>query len=183
MVVVAVGGVSLALQPTRVGKSPTSQLRVLSTEEYAVLTAVADRLCPALGPGAPGARALDIAGRVDELMVGAEADGKQGLKILLRAFESGLTGAVFFERVRPFTQLSAEAQDRVLANWRDSHIGFRRTVYRALSSLVGALYYGDERTWKRVGYPGPPSLTGLRAAYADNLVDLHALRATKPEGS
>ncbi len=178
--VVTVGSVGLALQPTRAGKAAKSKLLVLNAQEYAVLTAIADRLCPPLGEGAPGAKALDVAGKVDALLAGAEADGKQGLKMLLRVFESGLTGAVFFERVRPFTQLSGEDQDRVLSKWRDSKIGFRRTVFRALSSLVGALYYGDERTWKRIGYPGPPSLSGLRATYAENLVDLDAMRATKP---
>lgn len=181
--VVALGGVGLAFQPTREGKVAGSKLLVLSPQEYAVLAAVAHRVCPPLGKGAPGATALDVAGKADALLAGADADGKQGLKLVLRVFENGLTGALFFERVRPFTQLSPEDQDQVLRNWRDSNIGFRRTVYRALSSLVGALYYGDERTWERIGYPGPPSLSGLREAYAENLVDLHALRANKPEGT
>ena len=182
VVIVAAGGVGLALQSSRLRKVKTG-LRVFTAQEYAIFAAIADRVCPALGEGAPGALALDVPGKADALLAGAEIEAQEGVKLALRAFESGLTGALFFERVRPFTQLSPEDQDRVLARWRDSNIGFRRTVYRALSSLVGALYYGDERTWQRMGYPGPPSLSGLRTTYAENLVDLHALRAKKPEGT
>lgn len=174
--VVALGGVGLALQPTRLSK-PGHRLLALNDKEYAVLGAIAARICPPLGRGAPGATALDVAGKADRLIAGADAEGKKGLKLVLSVFESGLTGALFFERVRPFTQLSGEDQDRVLASWRDSSIGFRRTVFRALSSLCGALYFGDERTWERIGYPGPPNPAALRATYAENLVDLHALRA------
>lgn len=180
--VVALGSVGLALQGSKLG-APGKNLKVLSAQEYAVLAAIAERVCPAFGKGAPGATALDIAGKADALLAHAEADGKEGVKLALRVFENGLTGALFFERARPFTQLSAEEQDRALRKWRDSSLGFRRTVYRALSSLVGALYYGDERTWERIGYPGPPSPAGLRATYAENLVDLDALRAKKPEGT
>ncbi len=178
--VVALGGVALALQRTRATK-PGHELLVLNDKEYAVLAAFAARISPAGGPGAPGATALDVAGKADRLLAGADPEGQKGLKLVLNVFESGLTGALFFERVRPFTQLSGEEQDRVLTAWRDSPIGFRRTVYRALSSLCGALYFGDDRTWQRLGYPGPPSPAALRATYAENLVDLHALR-TKNSG-
>jgi len=180
--VVALGSVGLALQPSRM-KAPGKNLKVLNAQEYAVLAAIAERVCPAFGAGAPGATALDVAGMADALLERAEADGQEGVKLALRVFENGLTGAVFLERARPFTQLSATEQDRVLAQWRNSRLGFRRTVYRALSSLVGALYYGDERTWARIGYAGPPSPAGLRAVYVENLVDLDALRAKKPEGT
>ncbi len=175
--VVALSSVGLALQGTKPVK-PAQGLSVLSADEYAVLVAVADRLCPKLGPGAPGATALGVAQTADALIASAEVDAQEGLKTVLRVFENGLTGALFLERARPFSQLSADEQDRALAGWRDSRIGFRRTVYRALSTLVMALYFGDARTWERMGYPGPPSLSGLRTAYADNLVDLDALRAS-----
>ncbi|MBC7171092.1 MAG: hypothetical protein H5U40_01625, partial [Polyangiaceae bacterium] len=38
------------------------------------------------------------------------------------------------------------------------------------------IYYGDPRAWPSLGYPGPPSPEGLRAAYRENLVDWDALR-------
>ena len=93
-------------------------------------------------------------------------------------FESALTGAVLGERIAPFTQLDPAQQDRVLARWRDARAGFRRTVHRGLSKLVLSVYWGQPEVFARIGYPGPPSVRGLREAYADQLVDLDALRAT-----
>jgi hypothetical protein len=97
------------------------------------------------------------------------------VKTVLALFENGLVGALFMERVKPFTQLDPEAQDRVLLAWRDSSITLRRTVYRALSSLTASMYYADPRTWPGIGYPGPPNPTALREAYAEQLVNLAAL--------
>jgi hypothetical protein len=178
--IVGTSGGLLALQKPRARPLPAQGLRVLDAEEFAILAAVADRLCPALGAGAPGASALDVALQADRLFDHAPKDAQTGIKTVLRVFDNALAGALFGERVRSFSELSAEQQDRELAHWRDSRIGFRRTVFHALNTLVGSIYFGDERTWPRIGYPGPPSLGALRAAYAENLVDLHALRANKP---
>jgi hypothetical protein len=43
--------------------------------------------------------------------------------------------------------------------------------------LVQAVYWGDPRSWERVGYAGPPNPQGLRQTYAENLVDWTSLRA------
>jgi len=178
---VGVGSVGLALERTKV-EGQTPALAVLSATEYAVLVAVAERLCPALGEGAPGATALGVAKTIDGLLTEVDDDTQKGFKIALRTFENALTGALFGERFVPFTHLSPEDKTRTLASWRDSRIGFRRTVYRALGGLVWAVYWGDARTWPRIGYPGPRDVAALRAQYVDNLVDLDALRAT-PHGS
>jgi hypothetical protein len=179
LLVGASGGL-LALQKPRPRPLPAQGLRVLDGHEYAILAAVADRICPALGDGAPGASALDVALQADRLFEHAAKDAQDGIKTLLRVFDNGLTGALFGERAQSFTELSPERQDRELAHWRDSRIGFRRTVFHALNTLVGSIYFGDERTWERIGYPGPPSPVGLRLAYRDNLVDLDSLRANQP---
>lgn len=178
--VVGGAGSLLALQKPRGRPLPPEGLRVLDADEFAILTAVADRICPALGEGAPGASALSVALAADRLFERAPKDAQDGIKMVLRVFDNALAGALFGERVRSFSELSPERQDRELAHWRNSRIGFRRTVFHALNTLVGSIYFGDERTWPRIGYPGPPSPSGLRAAYAANLVDLHELRAKEP---
>lgn len=171
------GGVGLALQPTRRRAPPGEPLRVLSEDEHAILAAVAARVCPQPGPDVPGADALDVAGQSDRLLERAEPEALAGVRAVLALFESGLVGALFLEHARPFTQLGPDDQDAVLLAWRDSSVELRRTVYRALSALSALVYYGDERTWPGIGYPGPPDPAALRAAYADNLVDLRALAA------
>lgn len=179
---VTVGGAVLFARDTVLRQEPPEDLVVLSAEEYAILAAVAARICPALGEGAPGADALEIAKKADRMLASLSKDVQRGMKIALFAIENALLGALVGERIAPFTQLTPEAQDRVLDNMRRSRLTVRRTLYRALSSLVSALYWGDERAWARIGYPGPPDPVGLRQTYADNLVDLSALRKPPTNG-
>ncbi len=174
---VGLGSIGLALQ-----KSPprpdTPKLKVFDPREYAVLVVVAERLCPARGPGAPGAGALGVAATVDEIVADADPETQKGLKIALRIFDNALTGALMGERVTPFTKLTPAEQDAVLKRWRESKLGFRRTVFQALAGTVSSVYWGNDRTWARIGYPGPPEVASFRAAYAENLVELDSLRTT-----
>jgi hypothetical protein len=53
------------------------------------------------------------------------------------------------------------SEDEVLAfldGWRDSGWALKRSAYDALHQLVIAAWYGNERAWAAIGYPGPPSL-------------------------
>lgn len=173
---VGFGSIGLALQRTQ-PSTATPALKVLDETEFAVLSAIAARLCPELGPGAPGAAKLHVAQTLDTLLEPVDSEKQKGFKIALRVFENALTGALMGERVVPFTQLSEERQVEVLENWKNSDVGFRRTVYRALSSLVFSVYWGNAAVWKRIGYTLPDPRQ-LREAYAENLVDLDSLRAT-----
>lgn len=173
---VGLGSIGLALQKPKPA-AHTPELHALDESEYAVLAAVAARLCPAFGPGAPGAAALDTATHADAMIANADPEVQKGVKIALRVFDNALTGVLSGERFKPFTELDAEAQDRVLERWRDSDVGFRRTVYKALASMISALYWGDSQTWQRMGYSGPPDMAKLRDVYSDQLVDYDALRA------
>jgi len=40
--------------------------------------------------------------------------------------------------------------------WRDSGWALKRSAYDALHQLVIAAWYGNEASWARIGYPGPP---------------------------
>jgi len=175
---VSVGSAALLLQGarTREGKA----LRSFSAAEAGVLTALARRLCPADGPGAPGAEGIDLVGMLDQALEPLDDDAKQQLKLGLTLFDNAFTGALFGERVRPFSQLDGAAQDAVIRSWQESKVAFRRTLMRGLSSLVMSVYWGDPRSWARIGYAGPPNPAALRATYADNLVDLASLRAQSP---
>jgi hypothetical protein len=175
--VAVAGGLGLALQKT-VLLAQTPALKVLDPAEYAVLVAIADRLCPALGAGAPGASAVKLAERLDGLLQNTDIETQKGIKMALKLVDNALTGALTGERLVPFTKLSTEEQDRSLDGWRNADSGFRRTVFGGIAGAVNSVYWGNPQTWQRVGYKGPPDIAGLRAAYADQLVDLNSLRAT-----
>lgn len=171
------GGAGLALWPGASVPLPAGGLRVLSPSEYATVSAIVARICPASGEGAPGATALSMAHAIDGELAALDPSLVADIKSLLKVFESGLVGALFGERIRPFTRLSPRDQDEVLEAWRDSSVAIRRTGFRLLKSLTAALYYGRSETWARIGYPGPPPASALRAGYAMNLVDLDGLRS------
>ena len=169
--VLGLSGLGLALQRTKLIAVPKDGLLVLTPEQYAILTAVAARTCP------PNDLGIDVAFTADRLLTLVDDDVKAGVGLALNVLESSVVGALFGERTAPFTQLSAEDQDRVLMAFASSKVALRRTIYRSLSGLTGTLYYGDPRAWPSAGYPGPPSPAGLRAAYPQQLVDYQALRA------
>jgi hypothetical protein len=172
---VAVSGIGLSLQGTQLAPN-TPRLAALSAREYAVLVAIADTVCPRTQQGLPAASELGIPAQVDALFGRADSDQQQGFKLALRVVEQPLTGALFGERLRPFSRLDEAGRARAWAAFRDSSLGMRRSIYAGVSTLIMANYWGSPRTWARIGYAGPPDVAALRSAYADNLVDLDALR-------
>lgn len=179
LLLVGLGGVGLALQKSQLIALPKEGLRVLTPEQYAVLCAIAARICPPKAPGVLDAQELGVGLTIDRMLEYADDDLKAGITTALGIFESGLVGAAFLERTAPFTTLSPELQDRVLIAFRESKVAVRRTIFRSFAGLVGSVYYGDPRVWPSIGYPGPPSVNGLRTAYAPQLIDWAALRSTK----
>jgi len=184
--IIGLAGVGLGLQRTKRIALPKGGLQVLSPEHYAIFTAVAQRCCPAATHepgkaavvGASPQGGVDVALLADNLLAYADDDIKSGVGLALDVLESSVAGTLFFERTKPFTQLSAKEQDRVLQAFCNSKVALRRTIYRSLSGFSGSLYYGDPRAWPSVGYPGPPSPSGLRAAYPQHLLDWQALRGS-----
>jgi len=169
------GGV-LAARATRLRSLPARGLAVLTPEEYAVLCAIADRICPPAGQGAPGALALGVPATIDAFLAAGPEPLQRDGKTVLFTVENALVSALLLERTRPFTQLTAAEQDAALDAMRDSRLALRRAMFNALKGLCAGFYYADERTWARIGYPGPPPLSGLRAGFAGQLVDWQALR-------
>ncbi|MFT3923540.1 MAG: gluconate 2-dehydrogenase subunit 3 family protein [Myxococcales bacterium] len=176
---IALSGVGLSLQKTRRPAKTPEHLSVLSRDEYAVLVAIADTLCPRRSATIPSASELGIPEQVDAMFATADADQREGFKLALRVVESPVGGALFGERVVPFSQLDEAGRGRALRALRDSRLGVRRTIYTGISSLIMAHYWGNPRSWARIGY-ADPNVQGLRDMYRDNLVDLSSLRGPTP---
>ena len=106
-VLLALGGVGLALRPT-VRRQAARPLRVLDAREFSILWSVAERMCPG-GGGFPAAHEVQVAEKVDDFLAishpGVQADVKKVLALL----ESALAGSVLDGRTRPFTQLDRKS--------------------------------------------------------------------------
>jgi hypothetical protein len=69
-----------------------------------------------------------------------------------------LASLAFDGRLTRFTELSPEAQDLALTQWRDSRIPDRRSGFQALQRLCAAVTYSNASLYAGIGYPGPPIL-------------------------
>jgi hypothetical protein len=153
--VLALGGLGYVGSRRSKLRTPPGDLTVFDALEYSVLFAVAERVVlPA--PSMPPLSEVDPVANADRTLRLADEPVLNDIRRLVRLFENPIAGFLFDGRAQPFTALSPEAQDEVLADWRDSRLEVRRTGYVVLRTLVAAAYYGDARTHAAVGYPGPP---------------------------
>jgi hypothetical protein len=125
------------------------QQRALSAKELVVFSAAARRILAPDGPGAPSPDELEVALFVDGYLAQLDEPLRADVRALLHLFEH--TASV----TTRFTQLSATAQDRVLAGWQASRLAVRRQGLQALRTLAFLGYYRDARTWPMLGYTGP----------------------------
>ena len=140
--------------PSRLGESIPAQsgLRFLSPQQFRVLEAVCDRMVPA-AEDAPGAADLAVAARLDLYLATMDRAVAEQIAQLLDVFE--WSPLVFdFQRAR-FTSLTPARRDEVLRAWATSRFEFRRIGFQALRRLSMAAYYGQEGSWKAIGYDGP----------------------------
>ena len=140
---------------------PSGTLQVFDVLEYSVMTAVAERICPA-GDGFPSASALDVAAGVDAFVAGLHPGAGTELKGLLRLLENAVAGLLFDGRPRPFTACSVEEQDATLRSWQHSRLHLRRSGMKVLRGLSASIYYSDSRVHDSVGYPGPPDFSAFQ---------------------
>jgi hypothetical protein len=64
----------------------------------------------------------------------------------------------FIAGVGPWDRASRSDVTAFLQRWRRSNVQLFRSGYQALHQLVMAGWYGQDRAWPRIGYPGPPDL-------------------------
>ena len=151
------GAASLTLRRTLRAAKPRAPLLVLSSDEYAIFTAVAERVV-AVDEDAPSVGDVDVAGRADAAMALWPAAVQREFRQLLRLFESALTGVVTLTGLAPFTGSDALTQDARLLAWSRSRVAVFRTGYQAMKRLACACYYAAPESWPVTGYPGPPEL-------------------------
>lgn len=146
---------ALALRSSRLRPLPSEGLKVLSGREYSVVCALAEALIPNR-PQWPTVEEVRVGVLADLTIERLSEDAQKEIKQLLGLFENGLTQFLFSGRTRPFSQMNSQEQQDALRSWQTSGLTLRRTGFQALRTLVMACYYGSERIWPMVGYPGPP---------------------------
>lgn len=160
-----------------------AELHALTPVEHAQLSALCEALCPGEPGRFPSSAEVDLPALVDARIAILDDETQQQLKTAIALFDNALVGALAGEGLRPFSALSAAEREQALERWRFSSVGFRRTLFKALSGLVQATYWVLPAVQEGAGYAGPPDAAQLRQTYGESLVDLGALRATKKAGA
>jgi hypothetical protein len=162
-------GAALGLLPLGCGAAPPGlapphdlTLEALSPRTYVTFGAATARL---VGP--EGGRAIE-AGRLQPARH-AESwlRALPGIAPLLQQALLVLEFAPFplIAKLRPFTQLSGEAQDAALAELMGSRFAWKRAVFGGVRGFAMLAYYSDPASRSWTGYPGP--FGGLGATVED----------------
>jgi hypothetical protein len=129
-----------------------ASLTVLRARDYATLTAVAMRLVGPQGAELIRSREIDVGQLADTLLARNPAVAGAFAQALV-VLEFGVWPLV--AKVRPFTDLSARAQDAVLDDLARSRLSLKRTLFGGVRALVLSAFYGSPRARPLSNYPGP----------------------------
>ncbi len=132
--------------------SSRSSIHFLTPKQFQILESVCDRLIQK-SEGMPGAQELKVAASIDAYLESIDRPVAEQIAQLIDLFE--ISPWLFDFKWARFTSLSPAEQDQVLISWSTSRFDFRRTGFHALKRLSMAAYYGQEATWKAIGYEGP----------------------------
>ncbi len=125
------------------------RLRFFSPHEYAVMTDVAARII-----GRPSEGGVDVALRADGYLAGADSEIQEQMHQLFGLFDSVFIAFLFDFRFSSFLNMSSQDQSSYIADWMNSRLGFRRTVFQALKRTSLSMYYTDPLSWGEIGYRG-----------------------------
>jgi hypothetical protein len=194
----AAGAVPVALRSTQRIPLPPTPLRFFSPDEFAVVTAFADRVLAeavpegsdgslpgpvaqavAQSPKAPSPQAVQTVVKLDDFLAPLPPDQAKELKQLIGLFENGLFSLLGGGPPTPFTQQTPAQQERQVARWATSRVAVQRTGYQALKRLCCAVYFGSPEVYASLGYPGPP----MELVRAVNQARASAAAAPPPEAA
>jgi len=132
----------------------------LAPDARAIVAAIVPVLLDgALPTGGAAVAALDaVVIGVDVAIGGLPPAARKELDQLFSLLAFAPTRSLVAGVWSPWPEASPAAVADFLAQWRDSRLLLLRSAYAALHQLVMAAWYGNERAWPAIGYPGPPSL-------------------------
>lgn len=83
---------------------------------------------------------------------------RQEIRDLLGLLTKGVTRALIAGVWTSWGKASDEDVRKFLAGWRTSRFGMLRSAFIGLNNLIMGSWYGNPRSWARIGYAGPPQI-------------------------
>lgn len=138
---------------------PTYRYRELSAGDRELIAAVSAAMLAGALPAEPAAQraAIVLAVRgVDVAVSGLTPDVSAEVHQLFGLLQFPLTRGLAAGIWSSWGGASTSDVAGFLQRWRFSGIGLFRTGYQALHQLCMSSWYGQNESWPRIGYPGPP---------------------------
>jgi len=123
----------------------------------AIVPAMLDGALPPPGRDRTSAIAETVA-NVDRAIQGLPAFAQAELGQLFSLLAIAPARRAFAGVASPWPEASVGEVAAFLDRWRDSGWSLKRSAYDALHQLILASWYGNPRSWERIGYPGPPRI-------------------------
>ncbi len=135
-----------------------TRLVTLDPNARAIIAAIVPVLLDGALPAGHAAVRDEVVIGVDTAIAGLPPEARKELDQLFALLAFAPTRSLVAGVWSPWPEASPAAIATFLAQWRDSRFLMLRSAYGALHQLVMAAWYGNERAWPAIGYPGPPSL-------------------------
>lgn len=136
-------------------------LKFLTRDDVIVLLSIV----PVMLKGALPPDEAAHAAALDEILAGIDAtigyeppSVRQEIRDLFNLLENSATRAVVAGIWTRWDKAPEESIRQFLASWHDSRFDLLRTAYIGLNNLIVGSWYGNPRSWSRVGYGGPPKI-------------------------
>lgn len=149
------------LAPAAAATPSVSARAYLTGSDVAML----ERVVPVVLAGAMPADANQLQSAMSEIIDGIDMTiGYEPLAVrkeirdLFDLLGSSVTRALVAGVWQSWDKASSEDVQKFLTNWRNSRFDLLRSAYIGLTGLITGSWYGNPRSWERIGYPGPPRI-------------------------
>jgi hypothetical protein len=137
-------------------------LRTLDADAQAILRAVVPVLLDGALPTAVKERQAAIADTVrgiDVAVTGLPPAAQEELRQLFALLALPPARLALARVAKPWNEASDADVRAFVDRFRHSSLTLLRSAYGALHQLTFAAWYGNDTSWSRIGYPGPPDLS------------------------
>ncbi|MFL6624349.1 MAG: hypothetical protein ACJ8NR_17295 [Sulfurifustis sp.] len=149
--------------------APAAVADTASASKHAYLTGadvvILARIAPVVLAGALPSDAAQLKSAVAEIIdgidmtIGFEPPAvRKEIRDLFDLLGSGVTRSLVAGIWQPWEKASSEDIQKFLTSWRNSRFDLLRSAYIGLTGLIIGSWYGNPRSWERIGYPGPPRI-------------------------
>jgi hypothetical protein len=139
----------------------TYSYKILSPSDRSTIAAIAGAMLAGALPGEPAAHAaalVEVVRGVDVAVASLPPAPQGEVQQLFGLLSFPLTRG-FVAGIWSSWDAAAPADvARFLERWRFSGTMLLRTGYQALHTILMASWYGNDGSWARIGYPGPPRI-------------------------